>query len=97
MLCHVVLFRWKPSTTDADVAAISLGLGELLPVIPEIRSYRFGSDVALNDGTYDFAVVAGFDTRDDYLVYRDHPAHRTLISERIAPQIADRSAVQFEH
>jgi len=96
MLCHVVMFRWTPTTTVADVEAITSGLAGLPPAIAEIRSYRFGSDVAVNDGTFDFVVVAEFDTTDDYLVYRDHPLHRALIADRIVPQIADRAAVQFQ-
>lgn len=97
MLRHVVMFRWKPSSTSDDVATIAAGLSELPPAIPEIRSYRFGHDAGVNEGTFDFAVVADFETKDDYLVYRDHPAHRAVIDERIAPHIADRAAIQFEY
>jgi hypothetical protein len=96
MLYHAVMFRWNPSTTSDDVAATSAALAELPAAIPEIRSYRFGSDAGINDGTFEFAVVAGFDSRDDYLVYRDHPVHRALTAEHIAPHAAERASIQFE-
>lgn len=97
MVRHVVMFRWGSSTTSDDVGRVEEGLAALASVIPEIRSYRYGRDAGINDGTFDFAVVADFDSPEDYFVYRDHPAHRSLISERIDPHIADRAAVQFEY
>ncbi len=47
-------------------------------------------------GNFDFAVVADFDDAGSYLAYRDHPAHRAVIDERIRPIMAGRSAVQYE-
>ena len=32
---------------------------------------------------------------DDYLVYRDHPAHLAVIAERIRPILGSRAAAQF--
>lgn len=97
MLRHVVLFRWRPSTTSGDIEAIAAGLAGLPPAIPEIATYRFGPDVGINEGTFDFAVVADFASPDDYLVYRDHPVHKAFIAERIAPHAAERAAVQYEY
>jgi len=93
---HVVVFRFRPGTTPADVAAIVEGLAGLPHAIAEIAAYRFGRDLAINDGNADFAVVADFAGVDDYIAYRDHPLHRALIAERIAPHIESRTAVQFE-
>ena len=95
MFRHVVMFRWTPDTTPADVSAIAEGLGGLPAAIPEIRDYRFGDDAGINAGNYDFVVVADFESADDYLVYRDDPLHRALIAERIAGHVAERAAVQF--
>jgi len=97
MLRHVALFRWNPSTTSDDIDALTAGLAGLPTAIPEISAYRFGPDAGINDDTFDFAVAADFESRDDYLVYRDHPAHRAVLAERIAPHVADRAAVQYEY
>ena len=96
MIRHTVMFRWKPGTTPADVAAITEGLGGLPAAIPEIAEYHFGADIGVNNGNFDFVVVADFAAVDDYLAYRDHPLHRALIAERIAPLVAARAAVQFD-
>ena len=96
MFHHAVMFGFKPGTTDEQVASMIEGLGALPATIPTIRRYNFGRDAGVNAGNSDFAVVAEFDDRDGYLVYRDHPAHVTVVRERIAPFVAQRSAVQFE-
>ncbi len=92
---HVVLFRFHPDADDAAKAAIAAGLGELPAAIPTIRAYRFGADAGVNEGNWDYAVTADFDDEAGYLVYRDHPAHRQVIVDHIAPAISDRASVQF--
>ena len=68
--------------------AIVEGLETLPGSIPEIRRYVIGRDARINDGNADLTAVADFDDVDGYLVYRDHPAHKAVISERIAPHLA---------
>src|SRR5918999_565775 len=95
MLRHVVMFRWKPETTTEHVAAVIEGLGKLPGEIPEIQRYTFGEDAGINEGNFQFAVVADFATVADYVVYRDHPVHQALIEERIRPHIGERASIQF--
>jgi Stress responsive A/B Barrel Domain len=96
MLRHVVMFRWTPETTAEDIAAVEAGLGQLPGQIPEIERYTFGADAGINEGNFQFVVVADFASQDDYLVYRDHPVHQAFIAERIRPHLAERGSVQFE-
>ncbi|MEO5839070.1 MAG: Dabb family protein [Acidimicrobiales bacterium] len=96
MIRHCVMFRWKDGTSPATIGEVEVALAKLPGQISAIAAYTFGRDIAVNDGNYEFAVVADFATLDDYLVYRDHPDHKQVIVELIVPNIADRSAVQFE-
>jgi hypothetical protein len=96
MFRHVVLFRWDPDASDADRDAVGAALGELPGAVPTIRAYHFGADAGINYGNFDFAVVADFDDAAGYVAYRDHPAHRSVIADRIAPIVAERAAVQYE-
>lgn len=96
MIRHIVLFRWQPGTTAAQLADVRSGLAALRDEIPGIVDYRFGDDAGINDGNLDFAVTADFATFDDYVTYRDHPAHAAFISEHIRPIVAERCAVQLE-
>ena len=95
MFRHVVLLRWTPEATTADQEALAEALGRLPDAIPAIRAYRFGPDAGLSGENFDFAVVADFADAEGYELYRDHPAHRAVIAERIRPIVAERVAVQF--
>jgi hypothetical protein len=96
VLRHVALFAWKPSVTEAQKQAAVAALRALPGAIGELRVFDVGPDAGINAGNFDFAVVADFDDRGGYLTYRDHPAHREVLTERIAPIVGHRAAVQFE-
>jgi hypothetical protein len=96
MIRHCVMFRWKPEAPATIVATVSDALAKLPDLIPGIVAYSFGPDIGVNQGNDDFVVVADFATVDDYVVYRDHPEHKKAVTELIAPNIAERHAVQFE-
>ncbi|WP_326645589.1 Dabb family protein [Streptosporangium sp. NBC_01755] len=96
MFRHVVLFTWAQEATDEQRARVATELGKLPGAITEIRSYTLGADAGVNAGNHHFAVVADFDSVDDYLVYRDHPLHQAVITEHIKPIVASRAAIQFE-
>jgi Stress responsive A/B Barrel Domain len=96
MIRHVVMFRWKEGTGSNDVAAISAGLQTMPDLIPQLRAYRFGADLGINDANWDFVVVADFANTDDYIAYRDDANHRALINHSIAPHLEERASVQYE-
>ena len=93
---HVVMFTWTQEATEEQKKTLAERLSGLPGAIPEITSYSFGADAGINDGNYDFVVVADFADRDGYLVYRDHPVHLAVIEECILPIRAERAAVQYE-
>ena len=95
MFRHVVMFRWADGVDDAHVAEVARRLDELPEAISAIRSYRHGTDAGVNDGNFDYVVVADFDSADDYVAYRDHPEHRAFIADLIAGRIDERAAVQY--
>ncbi|SDI01528.1 Stress responsive A/B Barrel Domain [Sinosporangium album] len=95
MFRHVVLFTWSADATDEQKAAVPRRLAELPGIIPQIRSYVLGPDAGVSTDTCDFAVVADFDSAEDFLAYRDHPAHQAVIAESIKPILAGRAAVQY--
>ena len=95
VLRHVVVLRFEPGTTAAQLAALERALAELPAQIPEIRAYRFGADAALTSGNFDFAIVADFADEAAFRAYASHPAHQRLIAEHTRPLTAERAAVQF--
>jgi hypothetical protein len=97
MLRHVAVFRFKPGTTDAQIAAIEQALSALPARLPQLRAYSFGRDLELQDGTVDFAVVADFDDEQSWREYVGDDEHRRVIEQLIAPVTEQRSAVQLRH
>ncbi len=96
MLRHVVLMKFVPEATAEQRQAVEDGLAALPAQIPELRSYVIGTDVGASEGNFDFAVVADLDDVDAFRRYIDHPAHMSVVVERIRPILADRAAVQYE-
>ncbi len=96
MFRHTVMFRWSTASTPEQRSALTAALAQLPAGIPTIRRYHVGPDAGINDGNFDFAVVADFDDVDGYLVYRDHPEHQRVIVELIAPFVETRAAVQYD-
>lgn len=96
MIRHTVVFRWKAEATADQRQRVSTELSRLPPLVPTLRAYDFGSDLGVNEGSYDFAVSALFDDMAGYLAYRDNPEHRAMIRDHILPITDTRAAVQYE-
>ncbi|MEV0621623.1 Dabb family protein [Nonomuraea sp. NPDC050404] len=95
MIRHIVLFTWTEDATADQKAAVTSELRKLPGLIPQLRNYTVGPDAGINQGNHDYAVVADFDNVEDYVLYRDHPDHQSVIAEYIKPILATRAAVQL--
>jgi Stress responsive A/B Barrel Domain len=96
MIRHVVLMSWTDATTPEKVRQVIDELSALGPKLSGLRDYHAGSDAGINDGNFDFAVVADFDDAASYVAYRDDPGHRDIVSRLITPMLRERVAVQYE-
>jgi hypothetical protein len=92
---HVVMFRWKPGTSAAQLAALERALAALPAQIRELRAYRWGADAKEAAGNFDFAICADFEDVEAWRAYVAHPAHQRLVAEHVRPLTAERAAVQF--
>lgn len=93
---HVIMMRFTEAATPAQIEEMIEALAGLPAAIPEIDRYQMGRDAKINEGNFDLAIVADFADKDAYLVYRDHPRHVAVITEKIRPILAERAAVQYE-
>jgi hypothetical protein len=94
---HIALLRWTDDAGRTEIEGVSATLARLPDLIPQLRAYRFGPDLELAAGNWDFAVVADFASREDWATYMVHPDHQAVLTERIQPILAERAAVQFEY
>lgn len=94
MLLHVVTYRWRDGVGDDQVERLLAALRELPGRIPQIRSYRFGSDLGLAELNGDFAIVAEFDDEPAWRAYLEHPDHLEAV-ELVKVMVDARTAVQL--
>src|SRR5690606_27526835 len=89
-LRHVVLFKFKESSTPADIKEVETAFGKLPSEIKEIKAYEWGlnnSPEGLNKGfTHCFLVT--FDSEEDRAIYLPHPAHKAFV-DVLSPHLDD--------
>jgi hypothetical protein len=93
---HLVLFRFKPQATAAEVDAIVQAFGALRAQIAEILAFEWGRDISpegLGRGyTHCFqSTFADAPARDRYLV---HPAHQAFVA-RLRPSLDEALVVDY--
>jgi Stress responsive A/B Barrel Domain len=96
MFRHIVLFKYRADATTEQKTAVQDGLAGSPAAIPVIRSFVFGPDAGAAQGNFDFALVADFDSREDYLAYQQHPVHVEFVTSSVRPIAEARAAVQHE-
>ena len=78
MIRHTVLFKFKPDFPPADKQAWIAGLNRMTGNIPGMLSLTHGPDVLNAERSFDYAIVADFETVEDIAVYNTHPLHEPL-------------------
>ena len=94
---HVVLFKFKPSATAAEVQAIESAFRALCAELPFVTGFEWGrnsSPEKLDEGfTHCFIVTfAGPEGRDAYL---PHPAHQAFCRQYLDPALEKVCVVDF--
>jgi heme-degrading monooxygenase HmoA len=96
MIRHVALFTWTEGMTEALEQQFAAELTAFAATLPGLRAYHLGPDEGINEGSFDFAVVADFDDVASYVAYRDNAEHQDIIRRLSRPNTKSRAAVQYE-
>ncbi len=88
VLRHVVLFKFKDSSSASDVKKVEDAFAALPGKISQIKAYEWGknnSPEGLNQGlTHCFILTFASDKdRDDYLVHPDHKAFGKVLGPHL--------------
>ncbi|HVE58075.1 MAG TPA: Dabb family protein [Pyrinomonadaceae bacterium] len=89
MLTHIVCWKYKAETSDAERAEHVARLRALPDVIPNILSFTVGRDILHLERSFDTGLVAVYPDRDALDFYTVHPEHQEvaafgkLIAERV--------------
>ena len=92
---HIAVFRWNAGVPASEVEEVEQALRKLRSELTGLRDYRFGTDIGLVEGNWDFAVVADLHDEAAFQRYASNAEHRRIISELIAPIRAERASVQL--
>ena len=79
MFIHGFLFRWQPGVTEEQIARAQREILAFQGVIPGLREVHVGENIAANKGSYTFAGVMIFESKEIYAGYWAHPAHQALL------------------
>lgn len=93
---HTLMLRFTDDASDAQKQALYEGLARMPEVMDFIRRYEFGADLAIGEGNPDFALVADFDSEEDWRAYQSHPDHLVLINDLVKPIVKEAIRVQYE-
>ena len=94
MIRQITLIKFKRDTGGAEIGALGDGFRKLAGVVPGIRRFEFGSDLELESGTLDYALVIDFASVEDWKAYREHPDH-IAFAETVLPRIERVERVQY--
>lgn len=95
-LRHVVIFKFKASSTTEDIQKIENAFSKLPSQIKEIKDYEWGlnnSPEGLNKGfTHCFLVT--FNSEEDRAIYLPHPAHKAFV-DILSPHLEDVMVIDY--
>lgn len=95
-LRHVVIFKFKATSTPADIQKIENAFSKLPSQIKEIEAYEWGlnnSPEGLNKGfTHCFLVT--FNNEEDRDIYLPHPAHKAFV-DILSPHLEDVMVIDY--
>lgn len=96
MLTHIWSMSFTEETTAEQREAFMTAMAELPTRIDGVASFRSGSDLGLNPGNYDVAIVAEFADADAWRSYIEAPAHVAFVEDHVTPLCASWGAIQLD-
>lgn len=97
MIRHIFVGKAHEGTRTEQLEELIRAWRALPEKIPEIRHMTAGHNISPRDQYYSVALVADFDTMQDWERYMDHPAHLVVKEQLTSKFIRDdaRATVQF--
>ena len=92
---HTLMLRFAEDASEEQKQALNDGLARMPKVMDFIRRFEFGPDLAVVEGNPDLALVADFDSEEDWRAYQSHPEHLVLLNDLIKPIVVEAIRVQY--
>jgi hypothetical protein len=90
---HIVLIRWKPGTTDEQIAAAFDEAHRLTDAIGSVQQVTLGRNRGQADHGFTHALIVGLSREDALDEYLDHPVRKAYVAEVLEPLVEQRIEV----
>jgi phage tail protein X len=94
MINHVIMFKWRPGTSDAQISAAAQALLGLKSTITAIVDARFGP--AVSGSEFDHGMLIVLPDVASLAAYVAHPSHINAVKEHLNPIRERIQAFDFE-
>lgn len=94
MFAHSGMLTLKDDMAKDSAILIQEGLLALVGHIPGLVHARVGVSAEVNAETATLLFIMEFDSEESWRLYGDHPAHKALVIDAIAPALADKRFFQ---
>lgn len=87
MIHHIVLFKFRPGTSDEEIRLLSTALIELKSKFKGIIKYVWGPSISIEhlEKGYSHGFIMVFDKEASRNEYVPHPLHKELIKKYVDP------------
>lgn len=95
MIQHIVLLKWKPGITPAQIDAAAGRAQELVDGIDTVEQITFGRNRARDDHGYAHAFIVRFHDQDALSVYLSDPLRIRYVNEVLEPILEERIEIDI--
>jgi hypothetical protein len=96
MILHLVLFRFKPGTSEARIERAGQALLAMRENIPEIRSIHWGPNLGPSGKDFPYALQVRCEDMAAVEAYLEHPVHRATVKDYLHEIREERMAIDVE-
>ncbi len=89
MICHIVFYKMKPGTTDADEQSLMDQARRELGRLPRVMNLRVGKNIETSGQEYSIALVMDFQDEPALEAYRVHPGHHHFVKNIAGPLVSE--------
>jgi hypothetical protein len=89
MICHVVFYKMKPGTTEAEEHSLMDQARRELTKLPGVVNLRVGRNIDASAEGYSLALVMDFQDEAALEAYRVHLEHQSFVKNIAGPLVSE--------
>ena len=80
MLIHIVMFKFKEESKEANIIQAKQMLENLMGAVPSLRSIDVGVNFIEAERAMDLSLIAVFESKGGLDAYDQHPEHQKVVT-----------------